>query len=594
LAKALRKAADVVFSASRRMVTALKDVVIQVGKFVYWMTVSAVNAVKKFAIAVATQAYKALKAFATFIVDTLIPRLYAMGVAMFAALGPWGLIAAAVVILIGVIVLLLRHFHVLRPVIDAIGDAFKFLFNWIKDHWKKIVNFIMWPFDQAIRLIKLFFVHIYNAFKSAVNWIKDHWKGLAQVLIAIFLPGGIIIAAIWKWHDKILDIAKKVVFGIGHFFKRLPHLVLEALKDLPGAIVGLFKNVGKKIAKEIFDFIPPKLRGPLAKALHLGKDAFDIVTDPVGDVKGLYNQVFEKGGVVAGKDGKAVPVLAHAGEWVLNKKQQMKAAMHLDMPIQNLKHFLFGDPQKKRRKQRQDAADMHHHRGDIHASGGRVKGANGQPVRIIAHAGEWILDKAEQSKLARRFRESIAKVATFLFGEPKTKKKDSAPPHSPGTSTHGANTTHKKKRQRKGGKFFPYNLVGETDDNGNIVYFVEDAEEQFLELAKIDALHMLRTNGKFIPRWIEKYGYHLKRFKNAAAMAKGYAEGGIVGMNTPTYDMGGVVNSPQSSYDTSAISNIGGNTQHKKIEQNFKVHTQGETDWNYVMRLAAMHAQGSF
>jgi hypothetical protein len=589
-----KRAADAIVAGSKRMVTALKNVVVQVGRFVYAMAVSALSAVKKFVIAIATEAYNALKTFATFIVETVIPRLYAMGVAMYVALGPWGLIAAAVVILIGVIVLLLRHFHVLRPVINAIGDAFKFLFNWIKDHWKKIVNFIMWPFDQAIRLIKLFFVHIYNAFKSAVNWIKDHWKGLAQVLIAIFLPGGIIIAAIWKWHDKILDIAKKIVFGIGHFFKRLPHLVLEALKDLPGAIVGLFKNVGKKIAKEIFDFIPPKLRGPLAKALHLGKDAFDIVTDPVGDVKGLYNQVFEKGGVVAGKDGKAVPVLAHAGEWVLNKKQQMKAAMHLDMPIQNLKHFLFGDPQKKRRKQRQDAADMHHHRGDIHASGGRVKGANGQPVRIIAHAGEWILDKAQQSKLARRFRESIAKVATFLFGEPKTKKKDSAPPHSPGTSTHGANTTHKKKRQRKGGKFFPYNLVGETDDNGNIVYFVEDTEEQFLELAKIDALHMLRTNGKFIPRWIEKYGYHLKRFKNAAAMAKGYAEGGIVGMNTPTYDMGGVVNSPQSNYDTSAISNVGGNTNHKKIEQNFKVHTQGETDWNYVMRLAAMHAESSF
>jgi hypothetical protein len=590
IGKGAKKAADIVFSASRRMVLALKNAVVAAARFVWEMTVAAVNAMKKFAIAVATQIIASLKVFAAFIYEQVVPALIVLGEAMYASLGPWGLIAGAIVLLIGVIVELLHHFHLLMPVIHAIGDAFSQLFNWIRDHWKLLLAILLGPFTLAFIGISKFKDKIFNFFREIISWIKNHWKLLAEILVAIFVPGGLLLLAIFKFKDRILHVFGQIWDGIKRIFSNIANWLTKTLE--PHVHIHHWHHI--PYPSITFGNSPDKAKDdntPLSKAVK-GPDGYTYIPDP--NDPNRKRKVFAAGGQVPGKPGQAVPIVAHAGEWVLNKKQQMKAAGHLNMPIQRLKNFLFGgDPQKQRhKKQRQDAADMHHHRGDIHSSGGRVRGTYGSPVHIIAHAGEWVLNRAEQVKLARRFNEAVGRVATFLFGEPKKRKKEEKP-----TQTHAKATpptTHKKKRKPQGGKFFPYNLVAETDDDGNVVYFIEDTQEQFLELNKIQALHTLRTNGKWTPGWIERYGYHLKRFRNAAEKAKGYAEGGIVGTNTPSFAMGGVVNSPQSSYDTSAISNVGGDTQHNKVEQHFKVHTKGETDWNYVMRLAAMHAESSF
>lgn len=507
----------------RTVIPALISATEAVAKFVWELAVSAATAMKNFAKAVAENVIAAFRTMVLFITETLIPALSEMAIAMYASLGPWGLIAAAVVAVIAVIVLLLRHFHLLKPVIHAIGDAFKAVYNWIKNNWKKILGWLIYPFKEAWKGVQWLARKIEDIFLGVINWIKNHWKGLAQILIAIFLPGGLIIAAIWKWHDQILKIAGKIVHGIWDWFKKLPHLIVEALSALPKLLIKLFKDVGKKIFNGIFGFLPGPIKSALSKAFHIGGD---IVGGIEGGAKSLFSH-FDSGGIIG-------------------------------------------------------------------SSGKRGEGPHGtDTVKAWLTPGEWVLNKTQQIRLAHKIGATADQVANFLFGPRQ---------HMGQSRTHdsakGANKVHHGGRRgamgagRSGGAF-PFDLVAETDDDGNVVYFIGVTNGQYLQLSTKDAKHVIKAGGSWVPKWIHNHGFTVKRFKNAANKVGAYAMGGIV-MPQQSYSMGGVLTSPQSSYSASSIKTIGGNTHHKKIEQNFKVHTQGETDWNYVMRLAAMKAQEAF
>jgi hypothetical protein len=88
-----------------------------------------------------------------------------------------------------------------------------------------------------------------------------------------------------------------------------------------------------------------------------------------------------------------------------------------------------------------------------------------------------------------------------------------------------------------------------------------------------------------------KFGKKVNRF--GRGFTQGLAAGGVVlprfaGPMLQSFAEGGTVMQQAGFGAPSAISN------QKNIEQNFNVTTQGETDWNYVMRIGALHAQGSY
>lgn len=79
------------------------------------------------------------------------------------------------------------------------------------------------------------------------------------------------------------------------------------------------------------------------------EDAADRVRDShPGALQGedfefVYNgKSYASGGTVGGGMGQAVPIVAHAGEWVLNHMQQMKVAQMLGRPINWIREHLFG------------------------------------------------------------------------------------------------------------------------------------------------------------------------------------------------------------------------------------------------------------
>ena len=113
-------------------------------------------------------------------------------------------------------------------------------------------------------------------------------------------------------------------------------------EQLANNITGLFDNFFKDLSENgadaftnLFDTIDGGLGGLLSKA----GDVFSSLASTIGDlfsnlgggsgggISGLFGAIggfFNEGGVVPGTGGEAVPIVAHAGEVVLNREQQAR------------------------------------------------------------------------------------------------------------------------------------------------------------------------------------------------------------------------------------------------------------------------------
>lgn len=463
-----------------------------------------------------------------FLRTRLIPTLALVGRAFLAAF-PYIAIAAAIAAIAYVI------YKYRKQILRFLGEAF----DWIKKHWKLLALILLGPFAPgaaAIIAIIKWRKQVIGFFKSIIDWVRDHWKTIVKIILAIFLPGGLLLVGIWKFHKKIIEIFGKIKEAIIGAFKaafdwvreeipKLVHWIGNKLSGLP--IVGRFfkdKKSNEEFQKDLFKQILPKLpdnaQGRAKELRKQGKNVADVLKalqkegliskDDILHLASQYgaNVLFDKGGEVGGKQGKAVPIIAHAGEWVLNKVQQMK--------------------------------------------------------------------------LARRLGAGTEQVSNWLFG---TNMGTTAPgPHTTGT--------------RPTGTVLPWfsshlNLIPHTDKDGNVVWFVEFPDKTYGQVSARDARRIKESNGNWLPGYVKRSSHadkvRGKIYGNMRSLTM--ARGGVV----PSFAMGGVISSGLGTSGTTMnIPTRRSKSVPGKFEQNFNVQTQGETDWNYVMRLAAIHAQGTY
>lgn len=248
----------------------------------------------------------------------------------------------------------------------------------------------------------------------------------------------------------------------------------------------------------------------------------------------------------------------------------------------------------------------------VFQAGGTIPGLFGRAVPILAHAGEWVLNKSQQAKLAKRLGETVEDVSNFLFGT------NLGQGVRPGGKTTGT-------RPAKGKNvitFRNFNLVPHedptsTDEEGNpvVIWFIEMDDGTFGQVSARDAQKIIKSNGTFIPGYVKRstHGFTAplqrqrllpERLRKVRGGRGGPFEmGGIVGalsnMQMPSYNMGGIVQPVQSfagggikletpSAQASAAPRIG------EFKQHFEVHAESELDWNYIMRLGALHAQTGY
>lgn len=576
----------------------------------------------------------------------------------------WALIIAAI---ITAIILLDKKFHFIQPTIRALRAAFEYVFNWLKDNWKNIPHLLTVPFTKAFEYIKkvpgwitsgfqavigwfkknwkliaeiilgiftfpasLIAVGILKfkddflgIFRAVIQWFKDNWKTIVKVLIAVFVPGGLILLAIDKWHKNMIGFGKKIVDGIVSFFVKLPGRIINAIKDLPGLMLSVFKGLGSKIWDEIVESVPG-LKWVLGK-LGIIKGVGGAVVSGVKRFASIFGSAKQTPQQIAGAALDPSNALqkvtlqsfsgAFAGAAKGNRKDQAfltqiseKDRLKLRALLAQLPDSPFADGSTNpliSKKKKNQFLNHKANGGVIHAAlgfPGSPEGTDTVPAWLTP--GEWVLNSQQQQTLSGLLGASQSTIKRFLFGvspDPTEGIFSTAKGAINHASKFALTTTGGRLNSNYNAYSGPnYSLVPHADDAGNVVWFVEFGNGTYGQVTTLDANRILRSNGKFIPPYLRRIASSRGGLK-AGTLKKSLSKfnsrvGGMRGISSRNaFSLGGVVpKSQRLSPGGPSVLKPAGNQMGTTVSQHFEVHTQSEQDWNYIMRLGAIHAQESF
>lgn len=256
-----------------------------------------------------------LKPIGTLIRVALVPAFKALGKAIIA--NP--LIAAIAGIALA-IVLLDRKFHFIKPTIEAIGNAFKWLGGKIVDIASTIANdpvkaikflgmkFLefellllkIWTFIPRLilgALLKLAEFLINGPITDALKWLGRAFKKLGNGIADV-------VGDIWHVVTRVFKrIVNWVIDGpLGDMFRwyiRMWRRILSVVTDVLGDMVSVVRKIGGKIARvfgNIWDTIKDNASDAFRWILKRLESFWDKFIDVVGGVAGKVKDAF---GVVA-------------------------------------------------------------------------------------------------------------------------------------------------------------------------------------------------------------------------------------------------------------------------------------------------------
>ncbi len=461
-----------------------------------------------------------------------------------------------IIVLIGAviaaIILLDRKFHFLRPTLEFILRVFRRVFEWIKDHWKLLAAIIFGPFGLVIIAIVKWRDKILGVFKVIVDFVRSHWKLIVAILLAPFAIGGAIILGLLRWRERIFEFFKAIPGKILGFFATLPANLKKIFDKIPGLLKDALKGLGG-IVEDAIRKIPGggKLLG-----------AFGIGGGGKSDHE-KYNEIKREEGIDE-RDRKKLNAFEKEG---LSPAEAIVRLLNSG----SISKELAGKLAKKY----------------VFAAGGTVPGGQGQAVPVVAHAGEWILNRQQQNRLAQRIGGTVQDVENWIF-----------------------NRGGQKKEEPKVRRYRDFDLRPQTDPDGNVVWFIMQDDGTFGQVSERDAQKIIASNGVYIPAAVRRSTHGFSnpvitlRERNREIAKHKYGRGGVVQafaaggvVRAPTYSMGSmrhyaeggvVLNTPMAGGGNPPAPRIGTFTQH------FEVNAEGSQDWNYIQRLSAIHAQTSF
>jgi phage-related protein len=150
------------------------------------------------------------------------------------------LIAIAVAALVAGFILLYKHSQLVREIVADIGKFGK----------------------DAFKGLEAAFHAVVDAAKKVFNWIKENWPLLAEILLALTSPLGLVIAVFIRFHDQIIG-----------FFTKLPGEILAAL----GALGGLLTQVGTDIINGLWQGIQTAWNAGVGWITGLGQSILGAV-----------------------------------------------------------------------------------------------------------------------------------------------------------------------------------------------------------------------------------------------------------------------------------------------------------------------------
>lgn len=243
-----------------------------------------------------------------------------------AATGPIGLIVLAIVALIAIIILVVKHHETIQRVAIAvwnniknfISQAVAFIVNFVKSHWQLLLAILLGPLGIALGFIIKYWSQIKSFISNAVNFvvgfIRNHWKLIVAIIAG---PLGIIVALVIKYWSQIRNFTIAVWNAIWNFirgqiarikagfaalgtlvsfiagvFNRINSAVISRLASLiryvagiPGRIRSIFSNAGSWLLQAGRNIIQGLINGIVSMFNHL-RSTLGSVTKVIPDWKG--------------------------------------------------------------------------------------------------------------------------------------------------------------------------------------------------------------------------------------------------------------------------------------------------------------------
>ena len=216
--------------------------------------------------------------FKTLIDDFLIDiGLIVLGIG--ALINPWVALAGAVMILVGIII---RYW-------PAIKDLLVDLWNWIKEKWGQLVEFIKAVYETFKAHVNLVWSFVKGIFISVNNYIASVIAGIIQHFVNLW--------------GKIKDGAKSAVEGVKNIFGS----ITSFFGGIITKIISFFTSVGQKVGDAIGRAFKSAINGVL-KAIE------SILNTPIRAINGLISAINTLPGVNMKKLSTiSLPRLAQGG-----------------------------------------------------------------------------------------------------------------------------------------------------------------------------------------------------------------------------------------------------------------------------------------
>lgn len=212
-----------------------------------------------------------------------------------AASGPWGV---ALMVLSVIIMLIITHMKLFKTIIGDVAKFFKPAFeviltviktvwNFIKDHWKLLLEILIGPIGIAVLFIVKHFTAIKKVFMDAFNFIGK--------LIGNFVQSFEAIENVFK---KVFGFINNLILNLIHTIISLPTKIIGGLEK----IVHMFADIGEKAIK-----------GFVHAFASVGSMIMKVIKKSLGSVGGIVGSAataigLAEGGIVTR------PTLAVVGE----------------------------------------------------------------------------------------------------------------------------------------------------------------------------------------------------------------------------------------------------------------------------------------
>lgn len=167
---------------------------------------------------------------------------------------PIGLVALAIVALIAVVVLVVKHFDWFKDKIGAVWSWLKgavaSVIGFVKDHWKLIIGIILGPVGIVAALLvthwKEIKATVTGAVSAVLGFLKSHWRLIISILLG---PVAIVVNQVIAHFTDLVGFVKSLPGKFLQAGKGIFNFIKTGFKDAINWVIDKWNNLHFSIPK---------------------------------------------------------------------------------------------------------------------------------------------------------------------------------------------------------------------------------------------------------------------------------------------------------------------------------------------------------